>query len=76
MEQNLAIYEEIVGQGKVYGEEIENYKKMLEEDVVSENDYEPAFGEENPFIENNVNKVAPVSAPSQINAPTVEINKK
>jgi hypothetical protein len=40
-------------------------------------DKERIFDDDNnPFIENNVNKVAPVPAPSQINEPTVEINKK
>jgi hypothetical protein len=72
MEQNLAIYEEIVGKDKVYGEEIGNYKKMLEEDVLSDNDHERVFGDDNPFVESNANKSAPVQQQSQINAPSLD----
>ena len=72
IERNLAIYEEIVGQDKVYGEEIGNYKKMLEEDVVAGDDHEPVFGKDNPFVESNVNKSAPVNQQPQINAPSLD----
>ena len=72
MEQNLAIYEEIVSGGKKYSEEIGNYKKMLEEDVVSGEYGEPVFGKDNPFVESNVNKSAPISQQPQISVPKLD----
>jgi hypothetical protein len=68
MEQNLAIYEEIVTSDKEYGEAIEDYKQMLEGDAVAGDDYEPVFNDDNPFVESNVNKSAPVNQQPQINA--------
>ena len=68
MEQNLAIYEEIATAGKEYADEIGNYQKMLEEDAVAGDDYEPVFNDDNPFVESNVNKSAPVNQQPQINA--------
>ncbi len=68
MEQNLAIYEEIVTSDKEYGEAIEDYKQMLERDAVAGDDYEPVFNDDNPFVESNVNKSAPVNQQPQINA--------
>jgi hypothetical protein len=72
MEKNLAIYEEIATDGKEYADEIGNYQKMLEEDAVSGDDHERVFGEDNPFVENNVSKSAPVQQQSQINAPSLD----
>ena len=72
MEQNLAIYEEIVMNSKEYSEEIGNYKKMLEEDVVSGEYGEPVFGKDNPFVESNVNKSAPVHQQPQISVPKLD----
>jgi hypothetical protein len=72
MEQNLAIYEEIAADGKEYADEIEKYQKMLEVDAVVGDDHEPAFGDDNPFVENSVNKSEQVSQPPQINAPSMD----
>lgn len=72
MEKNLAIYEEIATDGKEYADEIGNYQKMLEEDAVSGEYGEPVFGEDNPFVENNVSKSAPVKQQPQHNAPTLD----
>ena len=72
IEQNVAIYEEIVTNGKEYGEEIGNYKKMLEEDVLLEDGYEPAFDENNPFVENDVAKSAPIVEQPKINVPSID----
>ena len=68
IERNLAIYEEIVTNNKEYGEAIEDYKQMLEGDAVAGNDHEPVFNNDNPFVESNVNKSAPVNQQPQINA--------
>ena len=68
IERNLAIYEEIVTSNKEYGEAIEDYKQMLEGDAVAGDDHEPVFGKDNPFVESNVNKSAPVNQQPQINA--------
>ncbi len=70
MEKNLAIYEEIATAGKEYADEIGNYQKMLEEDEVSGEYGEPVFGENNPFVENNVSKSAPVEQQPQHNVLT------
>lgn len=72
MEKNLAIYEEIATNGKEYADEIGNYQKMLEEDAVSGEYGEPVFGEDNPFVENNVSKSAPVKQQPQHNAPILD----
>jgi hypothetical protein len=72
MEQNLAIYEEIVTSDKEYGEAIEDYKQMLEGDAVAGDDHEPVFGKDNPFVESNVNQSAPVQQQPQINAPILD----
>lgn len=68
IERNLAIYEEIVTSDKEYGEAIEDYKQMLEGDAVAGDDHEPVFNDDNPFVESNVNKSAPVKQQPQINA--------
>ena len=68
IERNLAIYEEIVTNDKEYGEAIEDYKQMLEGDAVAGDDHEPVFNDDNPFVESNVNKSAPVKQQPQINA--------
>ena len=72
MEQNLAIYEEIVTSDKEYGEAIEDYKQMLEGDAVAGNDHEPVFNNDNPFVESNVNKSAPVQQQPQISVPKLD----
>ena len=53
---------------KEYGEAIEDYKQMLEGDAVAGDDHEPVFNDDNPFVESNVNKSAPVKQQPQINA--------
>ena len=68
IERNLAIYEDIVTSDKEYGEAIEDYKQMLEGDAVAGDDHEPVFNDDNPFVESNVNKSAPVKQQPQINA--------
>ena len=72
MEQNLAIYEEIATAGKEYADEIGNYQKMLEGDAVSGEYGEPVFGKNNPFVESNVSKSAPVEQQPQHNVPKLD----
>ena len=72
IEQNLAIYEEIVTSDKEYGEAIEDYKQMLEGDAVAGDDHEPVFNDDNPFVESNVNKSAPVKQQPQISVPKLD----
>ena len=74
IEQNSAVYEEIVTGEKNYVEEIGNYQKMLENGGVIEDSREPAFDDEHPFPENNVNKSAPVNSAPQIDVPRLDIN--
>jgi hypothetical protein len=66
IEQNVVIYNEIVGAGKDYSKEIDLYQ----------DDYAPAFGEDHPFIDNDVNKSEQVFQQEHINAPTVGLSKK
>ena len=70
MKDNIALYKEIDTKGLSYGKEIDNYAV----DYVPSEEYfkEPAFGEDNPFVESNVNKSAPIQQPPQINAPSLE----
>lgn len=70
MKDNIALYNEIETKGLSYGKEIDNYAV----DYVPSEEYfkEPAFGEENPFVESNVNKSAPVHQQPQINAPSLD----
>ena len=72
IERNLAIYEEIVTNDKEYGEAIEDYKQMLEGDAVAGDDHEPVFNNDNPFVESNVNKSAPVQQQPQISVPKLD----
>ena len=72
IERNLAIYEEIVTNNKEYGEAIEDYKQMLEGDAVAGDDHEPVFNDDNPFVESNVNKSAPVQQQPQISVPKLD----
>ena len=72
IERNLAIYEEIVTNDKEYGEAIEDYKQMLEGDAVAGDDHEPVFNDDNPFVESNVNKSAPVQQQPQISVPKLD----
>ena len=74
IEQNTAIYEEIVSGGKDYSEEIENYKTMLENGGVMEDIREPAFNTSNPFPENNADKSEPI--PEEIKKEPIVINNK
>jgi hypothetical protein len=64
--QNVTIYKEIVAAGKEYSKEIDNYKKVLEDD------HELVFNDDNLFTENNANKSAPVNQQSQIKAPSLD----
>ena len=64
IEQNVAVYEEIVGAGKDYSKEIERYTY----------DREHAFGNDHPFTESNVNKSEPISGQPQISA--LNLDKK
>ncbi len=76
MEQNLAIYEEIATDGKEYADEIGNYQKMLEGDAVVGDDYEPAFGDDNPFVENDDKIVPQVPQEPKQNVPTLNNGNK
>jgi hypothetical protein len=73
IEQNLAVYEEIVTQDKEYNAEIGNYKTLLENGGDMENLREPAFNEYNDFIENS-DTSPQVSQSNQINAPSINKN--
>jgi hypothetical protein len=70
MKTNIALYKEIDTKGLSYGREIDNYAV----DYVPSEEYfkEPAFGEDNPFVESNVNQSAPVNQQLQINAPSLD----
>lgn len=71
IKQNVAVYEEIVANGKEYSKEIGNYKQQLEQDVLDDK-REPAFGDEHPFVESNANKSAPVNQQAQIGVPKLD----
>lgn len=73
IEQNSAVYEEIITGEKNYVEEIGNYQKLLENGGVMDDSREPAFDDEHPFPENNVNKSAPVNSVPQIDVPNLDI---
>jgi hypothetical protein len=73
IEQNAAVYEEIVGEEKVYSEEIGNYKSMLENGGYMDEERVPAFNDNNPFTENNVNKSEPINEEPQIDAPIIDM---
>ena len=74
MKDNAALYNEIETKGLSYGKEIDNYAV----DYVPSEEYfkEPAFDEDNPFVENG-GKIAPqVSQAPQQNVPTLNNNNK
>ena len=70
MKDNIALYKEIDTKGLSYGKEIDNYAV----DYVPSEEYfkEPAFGENNPFVESNANQSAPVQQQPQISVPKLD----
>jgi hypothetical protein len=70
MKDNIALYKEIDTKGLSYGKEIDNYAV----DYVPSEEYfkEPAFGKDNPFVESNANKSAPVQQQPQISVPKLD----
>jgi hypothetical protein len=73
IEKNVEVYKEIVDAGKNYSEEIGNYQKRLEEDVVVKVDHEPVFGDDNPFVEDGGVKSEQVSNEPKQPAPTIDM---
>ncbi len=72
LNQNVELYEKIVGEGKNYLEEIEKPQQSLEQDAIKENPpFEKAFENGDLFAEQIVDKAPPVSAPPTHNVPTV-----
>ena len=73
MKDNVALYNEIETKGLSYGKEIDNYAV----DYVPSEEYfkEPAFGEDNPFVENNGEIAPPVVQQPQKDVPTMSNNK-
>jgi hypothetical protein len=71
IKDNTALYREIESKGLSYGKEIDNYAV----DYVPSEEYrkEHVFnGKDNPFVEGNANKSAPIPQQPQINAPSLD----
>ena len=74
MKNNIALYNEIESKGLSYGKEIDNYAV----DYVPSEEYfkEPAFGEDNPFVEDSGKIVLQVSQEPKQHVPTLNNGNK
>ena len=74
MKDNIALYKEIDTKGLSYGQEIDNYAV----DYVPSEEYfkEPAFGKDNPFVENGGQIAPQVSQEPKQNVSTLNNGNK
>ena len=76
MDEAVKNYEEIVGAGKNYLEEIGKNEQALGENAISENDNEKVFNDDTLFADNTISKSPQVTSAPQHNVPTINNTNK